>query len=360
VLQKLVFIFFVVIFWQCATAPAAQAQNNSGCFMATTWWFPDPIPPGWYYFGPYPAPFVYLIAAKTSTCAPPAAPTETCPQCPPPSPPSAPGSSSGPPPSSPQLAAAGQPISLGTGNTFIKQTDVSLPGLGGGLSLTRTWNSQWPATQLASSTGDFGPSWRSTYEERIFMSGDNYLKYARGDGSFWSFGINPNNGKFVVAAPAYASATLLQGATSWILTFKNGEQRQFNLTTGLLTAIVDRNGNTTQLTYDSSNRLTTITDPASRHLYFNYGTGSLNLLVTSVTSDFGVTLSYAYDAQNRLSQVTKPDLTTVTFTYNSQSQITSVTDSNGKVLESHTYDSSGRGLTSSLANGVESLTITYP
>jgi YD repeat-containing protein len=58
--------------------------------------------------------------------------------------------------------------------------------------------------------------------------------------------------------------------------------------------------------------------------------------------------------------VTEPDLTTITFTYNSQSQITTVTDSNGKVLESHTYDSSGRGLTSSRANGVEALTITYP
>ena len=337
-LKKLVFILFVVFSWQCLAAPSAQAQNNSGCFMATTWWFPDPIPPGWYYFGPYPAPFVYLIAAKTSACAPPAAPKETCPTCP----------------------KAGRPISLATGNTFINETDVSLPGLGGGLTLTRTWNSQWPATQLASSIGDFGPNWRSTYEERIFMSGDNYLKYARGDGSFWSFGINPNTGKFVVAAPASASATLLQGATSWILIFQNGEQRQFNLTTGVLTAIVDRNGNTTQLTYDPSNRLATITDPASRHLYFNYGTGSLSLLVTSVTSDFGISLSYAYDAQFRLSQVTKPDLTTITFNYNSQSQIASVTDSNGKVLESHTYDSSGRGLTSSRANGVESLTITYP
>jgi YD repeat-containing protein len=152
---------------------------------------------------------------------------------------------------------------------------------------------------------------------------------------------------------------LTSGSSYWTITFQNGEQRRFDNTTGLLTAIIDHNGNTTSLIYDGSLRLTTVTDPASRHLYFNYANGS-SRLVTSVTSDFGITLSYAYDAQNRLSQVTMPDLSTINFTYNSQSLITSVTDSQGKVLESHTYDSNGRGLTSSQANGVNAVTISYP
>jgi YD repeat-containing protein len=249
------------------------------------------------------------------------------------------------------------PISLATGNTYIQQVDVKVPGLADGLSLVRTWNSQWPSTQMAYQVGLFGPNWRSTYEERVFVGSDNYVKYARSDGSFWSFG---GAGSLYLVAPGNVVATLTVNSayTQWILTFQNGEKRLFNYESGLLTAIVDRNGNTTQLTYDSTNRLVTATDPAGRQLYFGYGSDT-STLVTSVTSNVGISLSYLYDSLGRLIQVTKPDLTTNTFQYNSNSMITAVLDSNGVVLESHTYDSSGRGLTSSRANGVNAVTISY-
>jgi YD repeat-containing protein len=210
---------------------------------------------------------------------------------------------------------------------------------------------------MASQVGLFGPNWRSTYEERVFLGSDGYMRYARGDGSFWSFGLGGPG--WSVAAPANASATLIQGSTYWTITLKNGEQRHFDINSGSLTAIIDRNGNTTQLTYDGLNRLVTVTDPVSRHLTFTYASNT-SFLITGVSSDVGgLSLTYAYDTQNRLSQVTKPDQTTLTFQYDSNSMITAVLDSNGKVLESHTYDSNQRGLTSSRANGVEALTIAY-
>jgi len=254
------------------------------------------------------------------------------------------------------LACAGKPIMLPTGNTFIEQTDLRIPGLSSGLSLVRTWISQWPSSQLASHVGLFGPNWRSTYEERVFLGDDGYLRYARGDGSFWSFGLGGPG--WSVVAPKNAGATIVQGPNYWTLTLKNGEQRRFDINSGSLAAIIDRNGNITQLAYDGLNRLVTVTDPASRHLTLTYASNT-SFLITGVSSDVGLSLSYTYDGQNRLSQVTKPDQTTVTFQYDSNSMITAVLDSNGKVLESHTYDSSKRGLTSSQANGVEALTISY-
>jgi|HubBroStandDraft_6_1064221.scaffolds.fasta_scaffold06910_2 YD repeat-containing protein len=291
-------------------------------------------------------PFLSICSLMNSTCPPPNGASETHAMC----------------PSHRATAYGGQPICLADGNTFIDETDVNVPGLGGGLSLVRTWNSLWPASQSAVQVGLFGPNWRSNFEERVFVGSDNYIKYARGDGSFWSFGfagIQGGNVTMTVAAPANTSATMsVQSTPYWIITFTNGEKKYFNTTSGNLVSIVDRNGNTTQLSYDSVDRLVAVTDPASRHLYFGYASGS-SYLVTSVTSDFGVSLSYSYDTQGRLLQVTNPDSSTISFSYDSNSFISSVTDSQGKILESHTYDSGGHGLSSSRANGVDALTVSY-
>jgi YD repeat-containing protein len=224
----------------------------------------------------------------------------------------------------------------------------------------------------------FGPNWRSTYEERVFVGSDNYFKYLRSDGSIWSFGYGPgkpskySSAFMILATPGGfghghgASETGGGGGGAGVyirpsyfsLMFGGGEERRFDINTGKLVAIVDRNGNGATVSYDSEGRLTTVTDAASQHLYFSYGTGS-GSLVTSVTSDFGVSMSYSYDTDGRLVQVTEPDSSTLSFEYNSQSLITSVLDSDSHVLETHTYDSSGRGLTSSRADGVDAVTLTY-
>jgi YD repeat-containing protein len=266
-----------------------------------------------------------------------------------------------PGPSCPSCSA---PINLATGDTFIIQNDITLPGLDSGLNLTRTWNSLWPSTEPGLPTGLFGLNWRSNFEERITVGSDGLLKYSRGDGSVWSFGFSAFGSDsstfyYRLAAPANGDTTLTAIGSNWIVAYQNGETRTFDMATGSLQSIADRNGNTTRLSYDGLGRLTTVTDSASHHLYFTYADNS-SYLVTGVSSDVGLSLSYSYDGQGRLISVTKPDQTTVSFEYNSQSLISAVKDSEGKILESHTYDSQGRGLTGSKANGVDAVTVSYP
>ncbi len=332
-MKKSVAILLVLVV-QFVLGGSAMAQSANSCQTSFVVSFSGLIPTGWTCVGWGYFVFLSICTVPNTTCAPAAAKNETCPTCP----------------------HASNPISLATGNTYIEEADLRIPGLSNGLTLSRTWNSQWPSSQMASQVGSFGPNWRSTYEERVFLGSDGYLRYARGDGSFWSFAAGGTG--WVTVAPGNAGATLAQGGTYWTVVLKNGEQRHFDINSGSLTAIIDRNGNTTQLTYDGLNRLVTVTDPASRHLTFTYASSS-SYLVTGVSSDVGLALTYAYDGQNRLSQVTKPDQTTLTFQYDSNSMITAVLDANGKVLESHTYDSSRRGLTGSKANGVEAVSISY-
>lgn len=336
-MKKSAATLLILVVLQCTLAGVVAAQSNNPCVSSNVVSFSGPIPRGWLCTGWGYFVFLSICTVPNPTCAPAAAKSETCPWCP----------------------AGGKPISFATGDTYIEETDLRIPGLSNGLSLVRVWNSQWPASQAFSQVGLFGPNWRSTYEERVFLGSDGYMRYARGDGSFWSFAVGGTG--WVTVAPANAGATLSQGSvfsTIWTLTLKSGEQRIFDINSGSLTAIIDRNGNTTQLTYDGLNRLVTVTDPVSRHLTFTYASNS-SYLVTGVSSDVGLALTYAYDSQNRLTTVTKPDQTTLNFQYDTNSNITAVLDTDGKVLESHTYDSSQRGLSSSRAGGVEALTVSY-
>lgn len=343
-----IFLFLIL---QCIFAGTASAQI-SGCYISAQSCIADhgftlilapPIPVNTPSITTGPGCAAW--SARNNLCSPAGAPEEVCLTC-----------------LLANMVLIGSPINLATGNTYITQTDLSVPGLGGGLSLSRTWNSRLPSIQ-SSFAGMFGMNWRSNYEERlILVSSDGYLKRAIGDGSVWSFGTAVVTGSsltYKTAAPANDPTTITTGDTYYTLLAKSGEKKLFDNTTGALLSIVDRNGNTTQLTYDSANRLVTVTDAASRHLYFSYVSPS-SPLVSSVTSDVGLSLAYTYDGQGRLIGVTNTDSSTYSFDYDAQSRITAVRDIQGKILESHTYDAIGRGLSSSRANGVDSVTVSYP
>jgi YD repeat-containing protein len=163
----------------------------------------------------------------------------------------------------------GSPINLASGNTWIQRQDYSLPGLGGGLQLTRTWNSMWPDNFPFQQLGMFGDSWQSTYEEHIqtTQAGANYW---RADGSAWEFTYNSQTKAYTLASPLDARASLSFSSHTALFTvvLLDGSQRIFN-SAGYLTALIDRNGNQVTVAHDSSNRITQVTDPAGRVLTFN-------------------------------------------------------------------------------------------
>ena len=253
-------------------------------------------------------------------------------------------------------SGAGQPINVTNGNTYIPQQDYFMPGIGGGFTLTRTWNSLWPNMNPPEEVGIFGDSWRSNFEERIQVLGGNSYKYWKGNGSSLFYGSN-GTGTYFLTAPLDDQTTLAFNSTTnqWIITEKNGTQRFFN-NAGYLTSIVDLNGNTTTINVDANNqnRIASITDASGNVVTFNYADANNPRLCTSITDAVGTFTQYQYDdTTKRLLQVAYPDGSQDNFQYNdsnSNTLITLVTDSMSKTIESHTYDSMRRGLSSQQAN----------
>jgi YD repeat-containing protein len=259
-------------------------------------------------------------------------------------------------------AQVGAPINLTNGNVWVEQRDYSVPGLGGGLGLVRTWNSLAGVAKSLWYAGMFGLYWTSTYEESLTGPDSNgYLTYWRGDGSSWSFYFNSALDSYTLASPPNVRAQLVQNPVSggFTLTLADGTQRIFN-NEDLLAAIIDRNNNQTTIAYNSSNLLTSVTSPGGSTLTFTYGNSNQPSRVTRVQDSVGTVATYTYDSSSRLTLVSYPDGSALSFTYDpNASMLLSVTDSRGKLLEAHTYDSLGRGLSSTRANGVDSISLVY-
>jgi RHS repeat-associated protein len=248
----------------------------------------------------------------------------------------------------------GEPVNVTTGNTYLKQTDYLLPGKGDGLEITRHYNSHWQRTGL------FGYGWSSILDESINAYGTSLLRLNLPDGRAVYLGRTAGVGPYIPKGPLDFYGQVVKNAdNTYTLTLPDGRVHQFN-TSGKLTSFADRNGNTITLTLNASGKPTTITDASGRIVTLTYDSYGL---INSMSDSLGSIATYTHIFYGRLSVVTYPDGSKYTFTDQFQGSavyLTSVKDALNNVLESHTYDSQGRALTSSVAgNGTELYTLTY-
>jgi YD repeat-containing protein len=138
---------------------------------------------------------------------------------------------------------------------------------------------------------------------------------------------------------------------TYTATDKAQTEWRFDLT-GKLTQIRDRHGNASNLIYDGSGRLSTVSDPAGRGVLT---LGYTNNLLTSVTdwASPARSVGYQYDASGRLWKVTDREGKTTTFGYDGTShRLTTITDARGNVALTTTYDAQGRVATQKDARGL--------
>jgi RHS repeat-associated protein len=201
---------------------------------------------------------------------------------------------------------AGDPVDTGTG--YFSQTfrDLTTPGRGMVLSLTRTYDSSLADPNgpngSASSDGPFGWGWNYSYDLYASTDQSGDVAIRQEDGSTVEF--LPSGGGYVPSAPRI-DATLTDSGGSYTYSRRGTQVFTFDIATGRLTAETDVAGANasppyaTTLAYDPSGHLNVITDPEGR----TYTLGWTGSHITSVTDTAGRTVTYAYNSEDDLTDV---------------------------------------------------------
>jgi RHS repeat-associated protein len=165
--------------------------------------------------------------------------------------------------------------------------------------------------------------------------GGSVSRYLPGGGAYSYSGYNSSNGVFA-ADPDDGSILVLasQSPVVYRRLKQDGSTEVFSQSNGattyprqiFLSQVIDPQGNTLSLSYDSQNRLTALTDAAGRQTTFTYGqTGPGQWLVTQITDPFGRSATLTYDTLGRLSSMTDILGITSSFTYDANSLVNSLT-----------------------------------
>jgi len=275
----------------------------------------------------------------------------------------------------------GDPIDMASGNVYEKVIDYETAGPNK-LVFARYYNSISGTTATPART--MAVNWRSTYDR--YLIGSSPITAEREDGKQLTF--TASGGHWTPEGDVDYTLTQVNSST-WVLTTPDDTVETYTGTGSplKLSTIRARNGYTQTLTYNGSGQLATVTDSytssaPSRKLTFTYSQGLMQSVVTPEN-----TLTYGYDYSgiiptsflngatpipDRLRTVIYPATPgstpsgTVTYNYASTAStpyspylMTSVTDENGNVKTTWTYDTFGRGTSSQGYAGLNLTSFTY-
>jgi RHS repeat-associated protein len=244
------------------------------------------------------------------------------------------------------------PVAYSSGTKLDRMSDIAFGGARGGLELTRIYTSDLGRQNIQ---GRFGRGTRDNYAISLtgaFLTGGagRVMMPSEGNGRQFGYLRTDPDGALVFSSAETVTqlGDVVRKLTNGTYEYRmvSGEVYRFN-SSGRLTAMVDRNNNTTTLTY-TGNNLTQITDPVGRSITLSYGS---NGFVSQATDPLNRRWTYSYDAQSRLAKVTDPLGYTMEYAYDNLAQLTSVKDKRGIVMKQITYDNAGRVTGQQFADG---------
>lgn len=250
------------------------------------------------------------------------------------------------------------PVDLSTGQKIEIETDIAFEGARGGLRLSRIHTSDLP---LACDFCPFGRGTTHNYAIRLTGSfalggAGRVVMPTEQLGRLFSYARTDPDGTYVFNTLGTTSqlGDVVRKLTNGTFEYRyvHGGLLRFD-SSGRLAALVDRNGNTTTLSYAGSN-LIAITDVVGRSITLAYDSSGR---ITTATDPIGRIWRYTYEGTPGIAGA--PGLTTVTdpangvtrLSYATGGRLAQVIDPRGNVAKQITYDGNGRVTRQSFADG---------
>lgn len=222
------------------------------------------------------------------------------------------------------------PVNCATGVFWHEFTDAQVPGRGVPLEFTRTYSSL-----NAGEDGPLGFGWSDSYAMSLSIDSETGAPTVHEEGgSAVTFPANGEGG-FTTPPRVLAQLTANEDGTYTFSRFSEHIAFVFSAE-GKLLREVDRNGNTTTLSY-SGGLLEKVTDPSGRSLTFAYSGSHIH----TITDPMGRTTTFTYDGSGNLKEATDPMGRTWSFGYDGSHRMLTMTNPRGGTV-SNTYDGSGR------------------
>ena len=238
----------------------------------------------------------------------------------------------------PDCATTDQPVHISTGNKSIVETDFSSQG-NSLLMLKRTWQSQ-------------NRRWRFSFRYYLVEKTSPAIEVSIVGESDWVIRFYDEGGAW--EPDADIKDALVEVGSGWLYTQSNGDKHWFDSAGRLIRmrgadgrgvaitypsattmVVADDYGQSMTLTLDASGRVVSMTDPDLAVYGYSYRNDGNLEFVTFPADDAlpGAVREYHYDDPN------------------DAALITAITDENGDLFKTITYDSTGRATSSGLADG---------
>lgn len=245
------------------------------------------------------------------------------------------------------------PVYANTGRLQKTFTDLTVPGVGPSLTITRTYQSQDWATSL------LGHGWMFNFGKKLIITrnkdGEKIVGVRQETGEKNFFREEPNGTLELLADYGVTYDFIKDSDDTYIIINRDGSIQHVNID-GKIISIIDKNGNQLLFEYDLVGCLSRITNASGNYVDFQLGP---NGKIASISDNLGRTVNYIYDENGNLIASTDPLGYATQYVYDSQDRLIQIIDPRGNTVFTVTYDTHQPPRIATFTEKGETWTISY-